>query len=132
MTVKLWLSDMIKGILVSLILSALLTIAAAVFFVKFTASWWAILSAVLIAFTFIMQIVYPKFIAPLFNKFTPLEEGEVKEKITAVLNKVGFKNGGLFVMDASPPKRSFKCIFQRLWKNKANRSLRYTLKISDC
>ena len=118
MTVKLWLSDMIKGILVSLILSALLTIAAEVFFVKFTASWWAILSAVLIAFTFIMQIVYPKFIAPLFNKFTPLEEGEVKEKITAVLNKVGFKNGGLFVMDASRRSGHSNAYFSGFGKTK--------------
>lgn len=118
MTWKLWISDMIKGIFVSLIISAIITIAAAVFFVKFTASWWAILSAVLIAFTFIMQIVYPKFIAPLFNKFTPLEEGEAKEKITAVLNKVGFKNGGLFVMDASRRSGHSNAYFSGFGKTK--------------
>lgn len=104
MTVKLWITDQIKSLVISLVFAALLTFAASLFFVKCPQSWWFILAAVLIAFTFIMQIIYPKFIAPLFNKFEPLPEGEVKDKITAILDKTGFKNGGLFVMDES--KRS--------------------------
>ena len=104
MTLKLWLTDTLKSLVLSLLLISLLTFISAVLFVKCQTSWWFILAAVLIAFTFIMQVVYPKFIAPLFNKFTPLEDGEAKDKIMAILDKVGFKNGGLFVMDAS--KRS--------------------------
>lgn len=104
MTLKLWISDQIKNLVMSLILSALLTIAASVFFIKFPESWWLILAIILMAFTFLMQIIYPKFIAPLFNKFEPLPEGELKDKISAILEKTGFKNDGLFVMDAS--KRS--------------------------
>ena len=104
MTVKLWISDKIKGIAISLVIGALLIFVSSVFFIKFPDTWWLILAAIIIVFTFIMQIVFPKFIAPLFNKFEPLPEGEVKDKITAILKKNGFKNGGLFVMDAS--KRS--------------------------
>ncbi|MCQ2591756.1 MAG: M48 family metallopeptidase [Treponema sp.] len=104
MTFKLWVTDYLKNTILSLILAALLTIVASCFFVKFPDSWWFILAAVLIAFTFIMQIIYPKFIAPLFNKFEPLPDGEVKDKITEILEKTDFKNGGLFVMDES--KRS--------------------------
>lgn len=104
MTFKLWLIDQLKGLVVGAILGSVLIFLASVFFVKFSGSWWWILAAVMIAFTFLMQIIYPKFIAPLFNKFEPLPEGEVKEKISAILDKCGFKNGGLFVMDAS--KRS--------------------------
>jgi len=104
MTVKLWITDQIKNLILSFILVALLTFVASVFFVKCPNNWWWILAACLIGFTFIMQIIYPKFIAPLFNKFEPLPEGEFKTKITELLEKVGFKNGGLFVMDAS--KRS--------------------------
>lgn len=104
MTIKLWITDQIKSLALSLLLAAFLTFAASLFFVKYPQSWWFILAAVLITFTFIMQIIYPKFIAPLFNKFEPLPEGEVKDKITEILEKTGFKNGGLFVMDES--KRS--------------------------
>ena len=104
MSLKLWITDQIKSLAVSLIFAILLTFAASLFLVKCPQSWWFILAAVLIAFTFIMQIIYPKFIAPLFNKFEPLPDGEVKDRITEILDKTGFKNGGLFVMDAS--KRS--------------------------
>lgn len=118
MTWKLWITDQIKGLFVGLILISLLTFIAAVLFVKCEASWWFILAAVMIAFTFIMQVVSPKFIAPLFNKFTPLEEGEVKDKITEVLNKVGFKNGGLFVMDASKRSGHSNAYFSGFGKTK--------------
>lgn len=118
MTWKLWITDQIKALFVGLILISLLTFVAAVLFVKCETSWWFMLAAVMIAFTFIMQVVYPKFIAPLFNKFTPLEEGEVKDKITEVLNKVGFKNGGLFVMDASKRSGHSNAYFSGFGKTK--------------
>ncbi len=118
MTLKLWITDQIKGLIVGLILMSLLTFIAAMVFVKFADSWWFILAAVLIAFTFIMQVVYPKFIAPLFNKFSPLEDGETKDKIMAILEKVGFKNGGLFVMDASKRSGHSNAYFSGFGKTK--------------
>ena len=118
MTLKLWIADQIKGLIVGLILMSLLTFVAAVAFVKFATSWWFILAAVLIAFTFIMQVVYPKFIAPLFNKFSPLEDGEAKDKIMAILEKIGFKNGGLFVMDASKRSGHSNAYFSGFGKTK--------------
>ena len=118
MTWKLWITDQIKSLLVGLILISLLTFIAAVAFVKFTTSWWFILAAVMIAFTFIMQVVYPKFIAPLFNKFSPLEDGEAKDKIMAILEKIGFKNGGLFVMDASKRSGHSNAYFSGFGKTK--------------
>ncbi len=118
MTWKLWITDTVKSILLGLILLSLLTFVAAVVFVKFSESWWFILAALLIAFTFIMQVVYPKFIAPLFNKFSPLEDGEAKEKIMTILDKVGFKNGGLFVMDASKRSGHSNAYFSGFGKTK--------------
>ena len=118
MTLKLWISDQIKSLTVGLVLASILTFIAAALFVKCQASWWFILAAVLIAFTFIMQVVYPKFIAPLFNKFSPLEEGEAKDKIMAILEKVGYKNGGLFVMDASKRSGHSNAYFSGFGKTK--------------
>lgn len=118
MTLKLWIADTLKSMIIGLVLMALLNFVAAVAFVKFASSWWFILAVVLIAFTFIMQVVYPKFIAPLFNKFSPLEDGEAKDKIMAILEKVGFKNGGLFVMDASKRSGHSNAYFSGFGKTK--------------
>ena len=118
MTFKLWLTDQIKGLILSGILGALLITVASFFFIKAPNNWWWILAAILIGFTFIMQIIYPKFIAPLFNKFAPLPEGLVKEKITQILDKCGFKNGGLFVMDASKRSGHSNAYFSGFGKSK--------------
>jgi STE24 endopeptidase len=61
---------------------------------------------------------YPTFIAPLFNKFTPLEEGEVKDKILKLLERTGFESNGLFVMDASKRSAHGNAYFTGFGKNK--------------
>ena len=118
MTFKLWTIDYLKEGILSIILSALLTIVASIFFVKCPSSWWFILAAVLICFTFIMQIIYPKFIAPLFNKFSPLEEGELKEKLSVLLQKTGFVSDGIFIMDASKRSGHSNAYFTGFGKSK--------------
>lgn len=118
MTFKLWIIDNLKEGILSIILSALLTIVASIFFVKCPSSWWFILAAVLICFTFIMQIIYPKFIAPLFNKFSPLEEGELKEKLSVLLQKTGFVSDGIFIMDASKRSGHSNAYFTGFGKSK--------------
>jgi STE24 endopeptidase len=66
--------------------------------------WWVFAWVALMAIMIAMIVVYPAFIAPLFNKFAPMGEGPMKSSIEALLNKCGFESNGLFVMDAS--KRS--------------------------
>jgi STE24 endopeptidase len=66
--------------------------------------WWLGMWAVLMVVMLAMIVVYPAFIAPLFNKFTPMADGPMKAGIEALLGKCGFESKGLFVMDAS--KRS--------------------------
>lgn len=118
MTFKLWLSDQLKSLVLGGILLSLISLAGSFFLLKFPENWWFILAVLLISFTFIMQIIYPKFIAPLFNKFTPLPEGELKDKITEILNKTGFSNGGLFVMDASKRSGHSNAYFSGFGKTK--------------
>ncbi len=118
MTPKLWIQDYFKEGLVTLVLSALLTVAAAFAFTFFRTTWAFILAALLVIFTFIMQIVYPKFIAPLFNKFSPLEDGELKDRISALLVKIGFISDGLFVMDASKRSGHSNAYFSGFGKHK--------------
>lgn len=67
-------------------------------------SWWLIAYVAFMALTISMTIIYPTFIAPMFNTFTPMAEGATKSRMEALLQKCGFESNGLFVMDAS--KRS--------------------------
>jgi len=66
--------------------------------------WWVYVWAVLLSFGLLISWIFPTFIAPLFNKFMPLENEELRERITTLMNRCGFASNGIFVMDGS--KRS--------------------------
>lgn len=104
MTAKLWILDQIKSFVVSMILIAVLLLAMIFVMQVFPKSWWIFLLIVILAFSLLMQVLYPLVIAPLFNKFSPLEEGELKNRLENLLVKTGFKLNGVFIVDAS--KRS--------------------------
>jgi STE24 endopeptidase len=63
--------------------------------------WWLYVWITWLSFSLLMMWTYPAFIAPLFNKFRELEEGEIKQKIEALLVRNGFTSSGIFVMDGS-------------------------------
>jgi len=104
MTLGMWLGDVIKGFLVNLVIMAPLLLIMIGLFKYASDWWWILLGCVYLAFSLGISIIYPIFIAPIFNKFTPLEDGELKTRLEELLKKCGFKASGLFVMDAS--KRS--------------------------
>lgn len=80
--------------------------------------WWLYTWFVWIAFNLILLWAYPKWIAPIFNKFTPLEEGEMKNRIEALLKKTGFESNGIFVMDGSSRSGHGNAYFTGFGKNK--------------
>jgi len=63
--------------------------------------WWLYVWLVWVGFSVFMMAIYPAFIAPLFNKFSPMQDGSLKQRIEALLAKCGFRSSGLFVMDGS-------------------------------
>ncbi len=63
--------------------------------------WWLLVWLVWTGFSVTMLVVYPTFIAPFFNKFSPMEDGDLRRRIEALLVKCGFRSQGLFVMDGS-------------------------------
>jgi STE24 endopeptidase len=101
MTPKMFFTDMIKHALVGLALGAPILFAALWLMQSAGEYWWFYLWVVWSLFNIVMLAIYPTFIAPLFNKFTPLEENSLKAKIEQLLTKCGFKSQGLFVMDGS-------------------------------
>jgi len=104
MTLKLFLVDLVKHTLVGLALGVPLLVVVLWLMGIAGRLWWLYVWAVWIGYAALMMMVYPKFILPLFNKFTPMGEGELRSRIGALLERTGFKSSGLFVMDGS--KRS--------------------------
>jgi STE24 endopeptidase len=101
MTPKMFFSDMLKHSLVGLALGAPILFAALWLMQSAGEYWWFYLWLVWSVFNIVMLAIYPTFIAPLFNKFTPLEDNSLKQRIEQLLTKCGFKSQGLFVMDGS-------------------------------
>jgi len=101
MTRGMFYSDLIKHSIVGVILGAPILFAALWLMQGAGAYWWLYLWVVWSVFNLLMLAVYPTFIAPFFNKFTPLADEGLKQRIEALLNKCGFKSQGLFVMDGS-------------------------------
>jgi STE24 endopeptidase len=101
MTKAMFWSDLVKHSLVGLAMGAPILFAALWLMQGAGDYWWLYLWVVWSVFNIVMLAVYPTFIAPLFNKFTPLADEGLKARIEALLVKCGFKSQGLFVMDGS-------------------------------
>ena len=101
MTPNMFFSDLVKHSLVGLALGLPILFVALWLMQGAGQYWWFYLWVVWSVFNIIMLAVYPTFIAPLFNKFTPLADESLKTRIETLLTKCGFKSQGLFVMDGS-------------------------------
>jgi len=103
-TPQLWLIDMVKGLALGAILGLPL-LALVLWLMEMGGQvWWIWAWGALVGFQLLMIWIAPNWLMPLFNKFTPLEDSQLIERITALMNKSGFKAKGFFVMDGS--KRS--------------------------
>ncbi len=118
MTAKLWIIDQVKGLFISLVLGVPLLLLVIVAFNKTGNFWWLWVASGYTLFSLIISLVYPMFIAPLFNKFTPLDDGELKTRLSEMLKKCGFKANGLFVMDASKRSKHSNAYFTGFGKSK--------------
>lgn len=101
MTPAMFFGDLVKHSLVGLTLGAPILFAALWLMQGAGQYWWLYLWIIWSIFNLLMLAVYPTFIAPLFNKFEPLQDESLKQRIEALLAKCGFKSQGLFVMDGS-------------------------------
>ncbi len=117
-TLGTWLIDRIKGLALGLLIGV--PLAALLLWLMQTAGryWWLIAWVVLMAFSLVMSWAFPTLIAPLFNKFTPLQHTELKTAIQALLRRTGFKSKGIFVMDGSRRSSHGNAYFTGLGKSK--------------
>jgi STE24 endopeptidase len=101
MSFGLFLVDLFKGIALASVIGIPLLYAIFWFMRASGALWWLYVWGLITGFQFFFTALYPAFLAPLFNKFQPLEDGELKERITMLAQKIGFQMSGVFVIDGS-------------------------------
>ena len=101
MTLAMYLVDAAKGLLLGAIFGLPLLFGVLWLMERMGANWWLYVWGVWVTFNLLLLFIYPSFIAPLFNKFTPLQDETLKMRIKALLQKCGFTAQGLFVMDGS-------------------------------
>ena len=101
MTPRLWLADLLNSTLLGAVIG--LPIAALILWLMGAAGplWWLWAWGTWMGFNLLLMVVFPLFIAPLFNKFQPLEDESLKARVTALMQRCGFAAKGLFVMDGS-------------------------------
>ncbi|WP_027478094.1 M48 family metallopeptidase [Curvibacter gracilis] len=100
-TWRLWLGDLVKSSLLGLLIG--LPLASLILWLMGSTGrfWWLWAWSTWMGFSLLMMVVFPTFIAPLFNKFQPLEDETLKARVTALMQRCGFSAKGLFVMDGS-------------------------------
>lgn len=110
MTCKTYVLDFIKGILVNAVF--MMPLAIVLFWlVERFALWWIWIFCIFSLFQLIIYMIYPVIIAPLFNKYKPLPDGELKERLIDLTGKTGFKIEGIFIMDGSRRSRHSNAYF---------------------
>ncbi len=118
MTVGLWLSDLVKGTALGLVLGLPLVWAILWLMQSGGNQWWLLAWALLVAYQLFVMWLAPNYIMPLFNKFQPLEDPQLQERVDALMQRTGFKSDGFFVMDGSRRSAHSNAFFTGLGKQK--------------
>jgi STE24 endopeptidase len=101
MTLRLFVTDLVKQALLGTAFGLPLLLLVLWLMERMGEAWWLYVWVAWMAFNLVVLLVYPTLIAPLFNRFTPLEDPGLAGRIEALLARCGFRSSGLFVMDGS-------------------------------
>jgi STE24 endopeptidase len=117
-TAKTFFIDILKGGALALLLGVPLIYIVLALMAQAGAAWWLYAWLVLTAFSILMMWAYPNWIAPIFNKFEPLEDGATLQRIKQLLERCGFSSNGVFVIDGSKRSSHGNAYFSGFGKNK--------------
>lgn len=117
-TLRKWLWEGLKGMLVGICLTVPLLFALFYFLRNFGSLWWIPVGILIFAFSVLLARIAPLIIFPLFYKFRSLQEGNLKECIIALCDKVGMKISGVFVFDMSKNTKKANAAFTGIGKSK--------------
>lgn len=117
-TVKTFIIDLFKGLALGLVIGVPLLFIILWLMEQAGELWWIYTWAVLTGFSLLIMWIYPILIAPIFNKFEPLEEGETLNRIKNLLSRCGFSSNGVFVIDGSKRSSHGNAYFSGFGRNK--------------
>ncbi|MHB9117469.1 MAG: M48 family metallopeptidase [Burkholderiales bacterium] len=118
MTPAMFIADVLKQSLLGLLFGAPMIAAVLWLMAEMGEYWWFYAWLAWMGFNLLVLSIYPTFIAPLFNKFSPLEDAALKERINSLLKKCGFAAEGLYVMDGSKRSTHGNAYFTGFGKNR--------------
>ena len=118
MTPRLYINDLLKNALLMLIIGTPMIILVLWFMDNSGAWWWLYVWLTWLGFNLVMVWAYPALIAPLFNKFRPLDNTDLATRIAALLDRNGFTSNGIFVMDGSTRSTHGNAYFTGMGANK--------------
>ncbi len=118
MTLKTFFLDLLKSLMLSLLFSVPLLLGFFWFIDNTGELWWLFAFVFIITFQLFLTIIYPVFIAPVFNKFKALKDGELKEVLDSLARKLSFKIKDILVMDGSRRSRHGNAYFTGIGKTK--------------
>ena len=110
-TMKTWIFDRVKGLLLALLVGYPLLVLILELIEWTGPNWWLWAAAVVIAFQLLLLLIAPAVIMPLFNKFTPLPEGALRDRLFALAKRTNFPTRGIEVMDGSKRSRHSNAFF---------------------
>jgi STE24 endopeptidase len=117
-TLSLWISDLLKSVAISAILGGLLLCLLLALVIYGGKAWWVWAWILTGSFELLILWLFPRVIAPLFNKFEPIENKELEHRIDTLMGKVGLRAKGVFRMDAGKRSRHTNAYFTGIGKSK--------------
>lgn len=117
-TLKLWITDLVKSLLISAILGGVLIGSFLALMHYAETTWWFWGWLLFAFFQLLILWLYPILIAPLFNKYEPIQDQELKERIVAIVEKVGLKIKGVYQVDAGTRSKHTNAYFTGVGKTK--------------
>jgi STE24 endopeptidase len=118
MTLAMFFGDLAKHAAIGVVLGLPLLFAVLWLMAEMGDKWWLYVWLVWVVFNTLVLALYPTFIAPLFNKFAPMQDGEMKQRIENLISRCGFTSKGLFVMDGSKRSSHGNAYFTGFGKSK--------------
>jgi STE24 endopeptidase len=117
-TIGLWLSDWAKGMLIAAILGGIVLVVLLVLVSYFGATWWILAWVIISIFELLILWLYPVLIAPLFNKFEPIADTALAQRIAGLMERAGLTVKGVFQMDAGRRSKHTNAYFTGIGKRK--------------
>ncbi len=118
MTFKLFIKDTLKALILTLIFGFLIIYALLFCYDFFASFWWIVAFIFAFCVIVIINLIYPTFIAPIFNKMQKLEDKNLLEKIDTLMKQCGFSANGVYIIDASKRDKRLNAYFGGLFKSK--------------